>query len=437
MKFKRLIIALGVIILVSACGFFDENSGADQPTPTATATINTAVSANPTPAFTSAITTTTPANNTLTLWLPPEIAQQSEAGTAVLNNQLSVYSANKPDLELRIEEKPVSGPGGILSYLRTGRNVAPAILPDLIALPAGLLASAAGNDLIYPLDDLIHPSLQEDLFPAAQEMSQSGGQILGFPFALNGLTHLAYKNLPDEPEFTNWSELIASENSFVFPAPGESGAALALQFYLAAGGQLQNEAGQINLETAPLVTALEQLSRGRNNGFISLQSSNLKNSEEAWQAFQGSSINWVLTTSETYLTNRSEEFSPGFTAVPGPDNALIPLVDGWAWAISTTDPVRRAQAAELLTTLVSADNLGQWSQASDLLPATQLGMAQWPVEDDYINFLRQELARAQWNPMSQSSSLLAALEGAVFDVITLTESPQNAAQNAVQTILPD
>ncbi len=438
MKFKQLILALGVAFLLSACGLLNGDTDDTQSTPTATPAADTAVSVPATPAFTSAITNTNPAaNNTLILWLPPAISQHAEAGTVVLNDQLLAYSANRPDLELRIEEKPVTGPGGILSYLRTGRNVAPAILPDLIALPADMLTEAAADKLIYPLDDLIHPTLIDDLFPAAQEMSQPGDQILGFPFALDGLTHLAYKNLPETPVFTNWAELIASGNSFVFPASGESGAVLALQFYLAADGQLLNEAGQVSLETAPLVTALEQLSRGRNNGFISLQSSNLASADSAWQTFQSSSFNWVLTNSETYLAQRSAEFAPGFTAVPGPGTPLTPLVNGWAWAISTADPVRRARAAELLTTLVSADNLGQWSQASNLLPATQLAMAQWPADDGYTNFLRAELARAQRNPMSQSSPLLTALEDAVFDVITLTESPQNAAQNAVQSFLPE
>ncbi|MFQ5436520.1 MAG: hypothetical protein ACE5FD_16780, partial [Anaerolineae bacterium] len=269
MKIKLLTIALGVSFLLSACGLLNGNADdTASPTPTAAPAPDTAVSAPATPVFKSALTNTSPtANNTLNLWLPPEISQRTEAGTAVLNDQLFSYAANHPDLELQIEEKSVSGPGGILSYLRTGRNVAPIILPDLIALPTDMLAAAVADELIYPLDDLIHPSLKDDLFPAAQEMAQPGDQILGFPFVLTGLTHLAYKNLPETPEFANWAELIASENSFVFPASGESGGILALQFYLAAKGQLLNEAGQISLETAPLVTALEQLSRGRNNGF--------------------------------------------------------------------------------------------------------------------------------------------------------------------------
>ncbi|MCZ7665937.1 MAG: hypothetical protein M5U34_01185 [Chloroflexi bacterium] len=42
-----------------------------------------------------------------------------------------------------------------MNYLRTGRSVAPTILPDLIALPIGQLTAAADEGLITLLEDLL------------------------------------------------------------------------------------------------------------------------------------------------------------------------------------------------------------------------------------------------------------------------------------------
>ncbi len=91
---------------------------------------------------------------------------------------------------------------------------------------------------------------------------------------------------------------------------------------------------------------------------------------------------------------------------------------------------------ELLTLLVSEPNFGNWSYQSKVLPAQRQAFLQWPANDPYAAFLQQELERAQAYPVSANDTIMNVLGNAVFDVISLAQSPQAAAQEAVTSLLP-
>jgi ABC-type glycerol-3-phosphate transport system substrate-binding protein len=380
----------------------------------------------------------TETDNSLTIWIPPAIAARSETGDTVLSNQLLAFGSSHPDLEIVVEQKTVDGQGGILSYLRTGRNVAPTVLPDLIVLPTNQLETVAAEQLIFPLGDLNDPDLLEDLYPAAQALVRHEGQLIGYPFALTNLTHLAYDSSAITTTLpATWEQFISdSSNNFVFPAAGQEGAILTLQLYLAAGGSLTNEADQPGLQVEPLTTALRQLSQGRNNGFILLQSSNLTTLNESWQLFQAGTATLAQTTAEQFLRQRTDDLALGYASIPGPEGRLTPLVNGWAWAVSTADPEREARAIELITTLASDPGWGEWSRQSGILPASRQAFSEWPQDDAYIEFIQAELTRSAPIPINVDGSVMVALSNAVFDVVSLSKSPEVAAEEAVAILQP-
>lgn len=371
----------------------------------------------------------------LRIWMPPEIALASEEGAAILNMQLAAYRTNHPDLEIIVEQKLVTGQSGILNYLRTGRTVAPSILPDLIAVPIDQLGPALAEELIYPIDGLVETSLLEDLYPAALNLVLVDNQISGYPFVLTGLPHLAYNSETVTTTIpTSWESFINLPHKLVFPANGLPGGTLGLQLYLDAGGTLTNDAGQSALQIEPLAEALQLLALAEDNGFILDQSGNYSSLEESWQQLQAGTADFAITTSDQYLNLRNEEGTYLVTAVPGIQQPLTPLISGWAWAMSTADPTQRERAAELLDSLIASDQLGKWSYASHFLPAREAAFAFWPEDDPYILFVREQLNRA--NAMPNSSSLMNALNNAVFDVITQAKTPQVAAEDAVATLQP-
>ena len=385
-----------------------------------------------TPDVSAPITTTEDALS-LTVWLPPEIASRTDAGTAVLEQQWLAFRLARPDVTLTVEQKAVQGQGGILNYLRVGRNVAPAVLPDLIAVPTNQLAAAANEELIYPVGDWLDQNLVDDLYPAARRLGQVGEEMMAYPFALVNLPHLAYHT-----EFVTttlpltWEELVTrSQGRFVFPGAGMAGATLVLQFYLASGGSLVNEAGQPSLQIEPLTNALTQFSTAQRNDFLVVADSSLTSGDEVWQLFQGDSSLVALTTAGQYLTLRSSEFEPVFASVPGLDSPLPPLLDGWAWAITTTDPTRRALVLELMASLTANENLGEWSYASHILPAHRGAFDFWPTEDEYSLFMQAELERADAFPGRVDEDMLLIFQNALLNVISLGMTPQTAAEQAI------
>lgn len=445
---KRVSILLFMLLWLAvscdlASNFTQSEPVENTPEPVSNGTANSAAAATGTPPAettpdiaipTTAVTQTQPS---LRVWLPPEIALSSEEGAAILNAQLAAYRSNHPDVLLTIEQKSISGQSSILNYIRTGHVVAPEILPDLIAIPIDQLAPALSEQLIYPLDDLVEPDLLEDLYPAALDLVLQDNRVSGYPFILTGLPHLAYNSeIITQTIPTRWEALTELPDSFIFPANGAPGGMLALEFYLAAGGTLTNEAGQAALQIEPLATALQQLFIAKSSGFILDQSSNYSMLQESWPLFQAGTAEFALTSSEQYLRQRDEEGKFLVTAVPGLQQSLTPLLSGWAWAITTTDSTQRQLVGDLLNHLIAEDQLGEWSFASHYLPARQAALAYWPQDDTYVAFARDQLSSAQAMPFSSSSNIMTVLNNAVFDVVTLAKTPQVAAEEAAAALQP-
>src|SRR5690606_27325394 len=146
----------------------------------------------------------------------------------------------------------------ILNYLQTGRPVAASVMPDVVAVPTSLLAESRTRELFHPLNGLMEADFITDIYPAPAAQVVSEDQIFGYPFASAGLTHLIYN--PSVVTGTipmDWTQLISDTNrTLVLPADSREGAMLGLQFYLAEGGRLIDDAGKSVLEPEPLARAL-------------------------------------------------------------------------------------------------------------------------------------------------------------------------------------
>lgn len=427
------------LISLVACALQSSIDDAAQATPLPTqGAISPSPAASPaaqnTPGFVIA-PTITPTNQTLVIWLPPAIASRTEAGAVTLSDHLLTFNAAHPELEIIIEQKGTSGQGGTLNYLRTGRAIAPSVLPDLIALPVTQLAATANEGLILPMEEFMDPTAVNALFPLAQEWAWHDGHLVGFPFALTEVLHLEYSSTITESVPSDWAEFISDTSwNMVFPAAGSAGGRLALQFYLAAGGSLTNEAGQPALQLEPLAQALEQLYNGRSNGFILQQSANLTTLPDSVRLVRDGVVEYALTSSDVFLQSASSGYVPRFAAVPGYAEALPPLANGWAWAMTTSDPAKKVLVAELIGVLTEAERLGNWSWQSQILPAMPAALDAWEQETTYAAFAQAELQRAIPMPLTSANPIVAILENAVFDVISLNKTPAAAAAEAVAAL---
>lgn len=430
-------VLFAAVLLLSACDLLT-NTGDAEVTPEPTATVDQAVMTSAAPNLPNITLPATPAQNstTLRLWIPPSVAARTESGAATLSEQILAYGVEHPDVIVIVEQKQARGPGGILTYLRTGRDVAPSILPDLVAVPTDLLPTMAAENLLQPLDGKIDDDAIDALFPPALSLAQPQAAVLGYPFALSRLPHLAYNNnvLTGTLPLT-WERLIENDaHRYAFAADGLDGSLLALQFYLEAGGQMFDESGQTTLQLDPLVAALQYLEDGQAQGFFVPQSSAMNSTDQTWQNFLSGGSNIAQTTSDHFLGQNVAGLPIAYTIIPGIDRPLTPLVDGWAWAITASDPARQASAVSLIEELTSAPNLASWSRDSNILPARRDALDAWPDQDPYVGFARQELERAQPLPLSPSSKLLTVLSDAVFQVVSGGRTAQEAAVDAVNAL---
>lgn len=370
----------------------------------------------------------------LRLWVPPEIGSRTQGGADVLTSQLREFNARYPEMELVVEQKPVAGPGGILDYLRSGRDIAPSVLPDLVALPTSYFLDPSVRELVMPLEELVDTAAFDDLYPAATAYVRSDQATFGYPFALAGLTHLV--SAPDVITRTvpiQWSQFISeTQNTLLLPADSRDGALFGLQFYLANGGTLTNDLGRPDLQVEPLALALEQIQQGKAN---LAQSYQLKSLDEAWQLYQMGASSHVWTRSDFLLARlgTDEEGARGrsYGAAPGPEGALTPLVNAWAWAITTTDEAQQQLAADLLLHLVDGANALEWARQSQVLPASRSAAAALAGQDPYYAFAGQELERAEPMPGDGGGRLLDAIGAAVYQVLSTEADPRAVADETV------
>lgn len=437
-RFSVMSLILPLLFLLAACDLQQNNPTMDASTSLPpTSTPGATVAAQSTPLFTVPVTTTT-TPRTLIIWLPPEIASRTAVGADTFLDQVAEITAPLPDVEVRIEQKAVSGQGGMLSYLRTGRNVAPDILPDLIVLPTDQLTATFSDGLIYSLNGLLDEAALDELYPAAQAMAQPDTQIVGYPLALTNLSHLAFipGSLGEDP-ILNWDNLLALENQrLLIAGAGRGGATLALQLYLDAGGSLVNEAGQPALQTGPLAQALEFFAQGRASGLIVSQSSSTVSVADAWQLYTSGATTMVQTTADHVLLALPAGQASNFAPLPGINGFLPPLVTGWAWALTAPDAGQQELAVGVMLALMDDGRLAEWSFQNKMLPTRQGAFALWPQKDAFSIFLERELAVARPFPSAANNTIMGILGNALVDVLSQAQTPQLAAEEAAATLQP-
>lgn len=374
---------------------------------------------------------------TLRVWVPPELMLNTESGTSVLRDQIEEYEATQSELDIILEPKVVSGQGGILSYLRSGRSIAPTILPDLIILPSDQLSAVFTDGLIVSMDALIDAEQLDELYPAAQRIAKPNDVILGYPYTLNNLTHLAYNDrIIAETIGESLSDLNEIEEARLGVAlEHRTGAIFVLQLYLAAGGNLVNDMGQPTLESAPLILALRALDDSVESGVFNVSVSQGTNIEAIWNAYATRQVNVMLTTAQLYL---SQEVVEDLVAAPlsGIDGTVTPLVTGWVWAVSSTNSNQQILARDLILHLTQPENLAQWSEQNRLLPAKPAALALWRRDDAYRQFLQDQLVLSNALPSTASAEILTLLQEAALLVISGEASPQTAAETAVDAMQP-
>ncbi|NQS91324.1 MAG: hypothetical protein HQ574_02860, partial [Chloroflexi bacterium] len=164
--FLRLIFGLSILGLIligiSSCNFPDLRSYLPSNSPTENPD-EAVVSPTPRPSATPNLPVLQ--SRTLTVWVPPQFdpSNGSTAGNLFLS-RLDEFLSRRPQTEIQIRVKTLSGEFGLLNSLQVTSSAAPIIMPDLIALPRPLLEQAFREGLVVPLDELTDTIASSDWY---------------------------------------------------------------------------------------------------------------------------------------------------------------------------------------------------------------------------------------------------------------------------------
>jgi ABC-type glycerol-3-phosphate transport system substrate-binding protein len=424
-----LLLAACLAALLGGCqpGATPEDATPD-PAATAAATAATEPVTAPTP-------TPTPAGppDSLTVWISDAaVPVDSTPLTDVVGQQFAAFEATHPGLAIEVQHKKASGPGGIEDLLTTASAVAPAVLPDLVAVDTRFLPGIARKGLTWPLDGLISDEIQADLYPFAQQAGMVDEQWMGVQFEAHGLEHAIYNPNQLAAAPPTWDALYDSGATMIFPAAGRSGLvndAFLIQ-YLSTGAQLVDESGQPALSLEALTDVLAYYQQGIDRGTILTETISYATVEQCWPKFLQAEVTMSHISSDLYLS----VLTGVPAAVPTRDGSAVMLSRGHAWALTARDAQRQALAVDLLEWLLDPVNVIDWTKAAGALPTRRAAYEQMQ-RSVYVTFMYAQLETAIPYPKSETlDDIYRAMQQAVQDVLSEGTLPETAAAGVLAAV---
>jgi len=431
-SFTRLVLALATILALAGCSIRLPDwmpttaTRTPEAKPSATATMMTAT-ASPTPEDLTSILPVT-----LPIWIPPQFDPDANSAMGnLLRARLNVFMDSHPGIHVEVRVKSTSGPGGLLESLTTANAAAPAALPGLIALNRSDLEAAAVKGLVFPLDELSTAMDDDDWYPYARQLASLQDSVFGLPFAGNALVLLYRPSKIGGEPFKTWEDILAHGKPLIFQA-GDQQALVTLTLYCSAGGSVEDAQGRPSLNPAILADVFGLYQKGSKSGTFPTIVAQYQSPGQAWQAYSEGQADWVISWSSYYLSELPADTDAAL--LPPLDTDYLTLADGWVWALSDQDPLRRQASVELAEFLVESDFLAEWSAAAGVLPTRPSALAGWQNES-LQSLIDQVVLSAQLRPANELMASLGPvlLEGTLA-VIKDQVLPLQAAQTAAEKL---
>jgi hypothetical protein len=230
----------------------------------------------------------------------------------LLDERLAAFETDHPNVKLAVRTKETAGPSGLLETLRTASAVAPASLPDLIALGPGELSAAAQDELILPYPGALPAPEEAAWFSFALEAAMVGSLRFGVPTA--GQTEvLVYDTTAYGRTPTDWSAVVGGPAPFLFPA-ADPMATFTLAEYLSSGGLLVQPAGGPALDPAVLEDVLRFYGSAYSAGVLPLTSRQYESASQTGSLFEERRAASAVMLLDAWLADPP----PGSAATPLP-----------------------------------------------------------------------------------------------------------------------
>lgn len=343
----------------------------------------------------TAVTDATPAppapiaDRPLTVWVPEFMTVDGDTPAAnILRGMILDFEQRHTEGAVEIAVKQQSGPNGMLSFLRSAQEVAPAVLPDVVVLDGQDLWRAVDLGLAKPLTADGLPEA-ERFFPAARDAVAYQDTVYGVPYAMD-LIHAVHTDAQPVPP--TWSAVLSGTVPYLFAgaaADPNLNPTLVLQYVLA-GGSLAESDIAVDVQTTRAL--LEFYAQGLSTGTIAEQNSTLTDTDAVWRQLDTETPAIALVSAHAMLAQRDVAERLTYGPPPAATEAQHALAQTYAFVVLTDDPERAALAYELILAFLEPAVLGNWSQFVHYLPATPTALDTWGEELPYPDFLAGFLA---------------------------------------------
>jgi ABC-type glycerol-3-phosphate transport system substrate-binding protein len=368
---------------------------------------------------------------TLRIWVPPQFdpANESPAGI-IFQSRLDEFVSRKPNVVIEVRSKNVDGFGGILDTLTTASAAAPLALPDLVALPRHALETAAGVGVLHAYDGLTTVLDNPDWYDFARQLSFWQNTTFGIPFAGDALVMNYRPEIVPEPP-VNWSASLAVTTTLTFPA-ADPDAIYTLSQYRSLGAPLLDENDQPFLDVIQLTNVLSYYHQASAIELMPFWLTQYETDSQSWEAYEGTQANMAITWASRYLQTPLNDTS--VHPIPTHDGVAFTLADGWAWALTTSDPDRQLLTIQLAEFLTTSEYLASWTAAAGLIPPRPSAADAWTDQPSQA-LVYQIAPGAQLLPSLDLVTVLGpVLQQAVVSVLKAEADPIVAAELAVEKL---
>lgn len=385
--------------------------------------------ASPSPAF---LATATPAPpGSLTLWLPPELDPKGDdAAALLLKNRLDEFS-RKEQINIVVRTKAISGGAGMLNALQASSLAAPGTLPDVIALPRQELDRAVDSELVYNHPELTALVNQSDWYNYARNISIFGGEVMASAFLADPMV-LLYHADSQLPPGNRWADVKNNYGHFSFAADDPQGTFL-LMLYLDLGGKLYDSQGRISLDETILAHALQTQRDGAYTKHIRESSISFQNHQQVWEAYASWTADTALMSYHSYFlgARTSSETNAPRSLMMGMN---MTLTNGWAWALSRSEPERQAVGVKLIKFLQESTFLAEWSEALGYVPARPSSLNQWKNAELRDSLQKSVSAAIIYPPESIMSQLGPVLRTATLAILRDNAKVDDTVHQTVESL---
>ncbi len=435
-----------VLIVASGCQtalFTSVKANSSASTVIATApvrAVKTAATIVTTPTITP---TSTPDDSSLTLtfWTVEPVSSRAKGELgAFMSKSLQAFERNNPNLEVNLVLKKASGKGGILDFLRTAREVAPSILPDVVIMSATDLNQAYADGLLQTLDNRLDRPIVQDLLPAARRMGTVDDRLVGVPLGLE-MEHTVYNTQTFTTTPVLWTDVLSSNAKYLFPAKGINGLVndVTLSQYLSAGGDFHNDQGTLEIDEQVLEDVLTFYHQTLENKVIDASILEAATPEELWAEYLEGRTDLAQISVRQYLTDGETLSNTAYAPLPVQSNKDTPvaITHSWALVLITNDINRQRAALRLMEWFLSTSNNATWNSLNKSIPSRGAAFQQLAGDDPYWAFLTEQLNTAQPQPgFGGYDQLGRIIQQAVEQVIRDEATPKEATATAVDALTP-